>query len=314
MHFIRRLHSLNHQKKKTPWNLRQRLEIRDIFYLQYQRSHRELISPAENPGALSFFTLARAKTWVMLRLPVLPRAKVKPRVMSGNLSLDLAQELFIYSKCHINSHAPETPSKAAAAGRRAAPQARTADSPQGGCGPGTQRMRERRKQDQRAVPGITQCHCPWGTAWMRIYFHLSLLTSLLSISPAGCESEGFGLLCLCNTPLTELSKRSSPWSDVQLQSQPQHGSEKLAHPALESHWARKCSGKCRTTALHVTRNKNWEEFWAHACKLYCKHTRTDPTGSGLSCRPPLPAQVRALGWFSLGDQPMTLFQQFFRRD
>lgn len=313
MHFIRRLHSLNHQKKKTPWNLRQRLEIRDIFYLQYQRSHRELISPAENPGALSFFTLARAKTWVMLRLPVLPRAKVKPRVMSGNLSLDLSQELFIYSKCHINSHAPETPSKAAAAGRRAAPQARTADSPQGGCGRGTQRMRERRKQDWRAVPGITQCRCPWGTAWMRIYFHLSLLTSLLSISLPDVKVRDLGSSVFVTLPW--LSSPSTPHPGLMSSSKAsQHGSEKLAHPALGSHWARKCSGKCRTTALHVTRNKTWEECWAHACKLYCKHTRTDPTGSVLSCRPPLPTQVRALGWFSLRDQPMTLFQQFFRRD
>lgn len=163
----------------------------------------------------------------MLMLPVLPRAKVKPRVMSGNLSLDLSQELFIYSKCHINSHAPETPSKAAA-GRRAAPQARTADSPRGGCGQGTQRMRERREQDRRAVPGITQCCCPWGTAWKRIYFHLLPLTSLLSISLLDVKVRDSGS-CLCNTPHIEgeLSKHSSPSSQAS-----QCGTGKLAHPAL----------------------------------------------------------------------------------
>ena len=48
---------------------------------------------------------------------MLPKAKVKPRVISGNLSLDLSQELFIYSKCHINSHTLVTSSKQAA-GRR----------------------------------------------------------------------------------------------------------------------------------------------------------------------------------------------------
>lgn len=53
----------------------------------------------------------------MLRMPMLPKAKVKPGVISGNLSLDLSQELFIYSKCHINLHTLITSSEQAA-GRR----------------------------------------------------------------------------------------------------------------------------------------------------------------------------------------------------
>lgn len=48
---------------------------------------------------------------------MLPKAKVSPRVSSGNSSLDLSQELFMYSKRHINLHTLVTSSKQAA-GRR----------------------------------------------------------------------------------------------------------------------------------------------------------------------------------------------------